>query len=118
MANASHDASSGLETSNYPRIGMFIDGTWQYDGESCMEIRNPSDERLIGHTPRATDADLARALDAAGRGFVTWRNTPPEERVRVIQRAVDLLRERADSIARIITLEHGKPLAEARGEVA
>lgn len=115
---AESDKAQTRDLFRYPRIGLFIDGAWIHDRESWMEIRNPSDESVIGHTPRATDADLARALDAAARGFLIWRNTPPEERVRIIQRAVALLRERAESIARIITLEHGKPLAESRGEVA
>src|SRR3546814_7309162 len=65
----------------------------------------------------ATDDDLDRALDAAERGFRHWRGVGPDERGRVLQRAAALIRERADRIARIVTLEQGKPLAEAKGEV-
>jgi succinate-semialdehyde dehydrogenase/glutarate-semialdehyde dehydrogenase len=118
MANAGAENVQNGDGSGYPPIGLFINGSWIHDRPAWAEIRNPSDERVIGHSPRATDADIARALDAAARGFLVWRSTPPEERVRIIQRAVSLLRERTEQIARIITLEHGKPLAEARGEVA
>ena len=118
MTNPNPADTPSARVANYPRIGMLIDGDWVYGAGGSIEIRNPSDEALIGFAPRATDADLARALDAAQRGFVTWRGTEPHDRVAVILRAVALLRERAEEIARIITLEHGKPLAESRGEVA
>jgi succinate-semialdehyde dehydrogenase/glutarate-semialdehyde dehydrogenase len=108
---------SSTRPSEYPRIGLFIDGQWIYDRTSYQEVRNPSDESLLAEVPQATSEDLARALEAAARGFVIWRDTPPRERVRVIQRAVALIRERAETIARIITLENGKTLAESRIEV-
>jgi succinate-semialdehyde dehydrogenase/glutarate-semialdehyde dehydrogenase len=101
----------------YPRIGLFIDGLWIYDRESCQEVRNPSNENLLADVPKASAEDLARALAAAARGFVIWRETPPQERVRIIQKAVSLMRERAETIARVITLENGKTLADARAEV-
>lgn len=101
----------------YPRIGLYIDGEWIHDRPPCREVINPSDERSLGPVPQANAQDLARALAAAERGFRIWRDTSPMERVRVLQDAVDRVRAQADRIARIIMLEHGKPLAEARAEL-
>ncbi|WP_233853775.1 NAD-dependent succinate-semialdehyde dehydrogenase [Paraburkholderia sp. HD33-4] len=103
--------------SAYPRIGCFIDGEWIYDRPACQQVINPSDESPLGPVPRATSEDLARALEAAGRGFLVWRDTPPQKRAALLLRATALLRDRAEQIARIITLEQGKPIADARGEV-
>jgi succinate-semialdehyde dehydrogenase/glutarate-semialdehyde dehydrogenase len=104
-------------TSAYPRIGLFIDGQWIHDREAHCEVRNPSDEGVIGIVPRATADDLAAALAAADRGFRVWRDTSPQDRVRLIAKAVALVRQRAEAIARVITLEHGKPFAQAQAEV-
>lgn len=101
----------------YPRIGCFIDGEWIFDRPACRQAVNPSDESTLGPVLGATVDDLARALEAAGRGFQTWRDTPPQMRAELLLRATALLRDRAEAIARIITLEQGKPLTDALGEV-
>jgi succinate-semialdehyde dehydrogenase/glutarate-semialdehyde dehydrogenase len=101
----------------YPRIGLFLDGEWIHDRPSFGNVVNPSNEAVIGSVPRATEADLQRAISAAARGFRVWRDTPPQERVRIIGRAVSLMRARKDSIARILTLENGKPLPQAMAEI-
>jgi succinate-semialdehyde dehydrogenase / glutarate-semialdehyde dehydrogenase len=111
------EASEVSAGSAYPRIGLFIDGEWIYDRPSYHELRNPSDESSLGPVPGATAEDLARALNAAGKGFQIWRDTPPQQRSQLLQRARALLLERIDTIARVITLEHGKPFADARAEV-
>ena len=102
----------------YPRIGLHIDGQWIYDRPACTEIVNPSNESRLGTVPGALPEDLALALSAAQRGFPIWRDTPPLQRAQVMLRACALVRERAESIAHIITLENGKPIADARYEVA
>jgi succinate-semialdehyde dehydrogenase/glutarate-semialdehyde dehydrogenase len=98
-------------------VGLFIDGKWIYDRPPCYTVRNPSDERVLGAVPRATSEDLALALAAAHQGFQRWRDTPPQQRVAILKRATALVRERTDAIARIITLEQGKPFADSRAEV-
>lgn len=118
MSTSNMESAAAAARAAYPRIGLFIDGEWIYQTQSSQEVRNPSDESILGVVPHAGDEHLARALAAAERGFRTWRNTPPEDRVALIQKAVALVRERADAIARTITLENGKPLAQARSEVA
>ncbi|MDH7797055.1 MULTISPECIES: NAD-dependent succinate-semialdehyde dehydrogenase [unclassified Beijerinckia] len=104
--------------STYPRIGLYIDGQWIYDRHSCVEVVNPSNEAPLGTVPGATPEDLSNALSAAERGFRIWRDTPALQRSQIMLRASALVRERADAIARILTLEQGKPLTDARNEVA
>jgi succinate-semialdehyde dehydrogenase/glutarate-semialdehyde dehydrogenase len=100
---------------DYPELQLYIDGAWKRaDGQPVI---NPSDETEIGTVPHASIADLDAALDAAAKGFTLWRGTAPAKRAAIILEAVRLLRERVDTIARAITLEQGKPLAQARTEI-
>jgi succinate-semialdehyde dehydrogenase/glutarate-semialdehyde dehydrogenase len=103
-------------TSAYPDIRLLIDNQWRACAASSP-VLNPSDETVIGQVPHATSKDLADVVAAAARGFATWRRTAPQERARIMLGAVALLRERVDAIAMAITLEQGKPLAQARAEV-
>ncbi|HEY8368136.1 MAG TPA: NAD-dependent succinate-semialdehyde dehydrogenase [Thermodesulfobacteriota bacterium] len=102
----------------YPQPRLHIDGVWREGGgDARLPVVNPATGETIGTVRAASAADLASALAAAERGFRTWRATPPHVRGRVLRKAADLIRDRADAIARLLTLEEGKPLAEARGEV-
>lgn len=80
-------------------------------------VFNPADESIIGTVPHGTRADLDDALAAAERGFQAWRDTSPAKRAEIILRAAQLCRERIEELATAMTLEQGKPLAEARAEV-
>src|SRR5690606_14284189 len=82
-----------------------------------IDVRNPATGQIIGTVAHAGIEDLERALAAAQKGFETWRDTSVYERAALMRRATALLRERASDIARVLTQEQGKPLAEARGEV-
>ena len=98
--------------SDYPQLAMHIDGEWVRAGSRRVhQVLNPATGAVLGELPFADTADLDRALDAADRGFKLWRVTPAEERCRVLKRAADLVRERADRIARIATTEQGKVFA-------
>ncbi|WP_285423409.1 NAD-dependent succinate-semialdehyde dehydrogenase [Pseudomonas sp. efr-133-TYG-103a] len=101
----------------YPDVQLFIDGQWRTseDGRTLAVI-NPATGETLGSVAHAGIADLEKALLAAERGFETWRSTPAYDRYKIMQKAANLLRERADSIASIMTQEQGKPLAEARME--
>ncbi|MDR6216388.1 NAD-dependent succinate-semialdehyde dehydrogenase [Paracidovorax wautersii] len=101
----------------YPNTQLFIAGTWQdaADGKT-IAVHNPSTGKEIGRVAHAGKADLDRALEAAQKGFEAWRDLPAIERAKAMRRAAALMRERADSIARILTQEQGKPLAEAKVE--
>jgi succinate-semialdehyde dehydrogenase / glutarate-semialdehyde dehydrogenase len=100
---------------NYPELKLYVGGEWK--SRSGLPVVNPADESVVGTVPHATRADLDDALAAAERGFQIWRNTSPAKRAEIIYRAAQLCRERIDGLATAMTLEQGKPLAEARAEV-
>lgn len=117
MKEITSHPSEEFERTLYPRIGLYIDGEWIYGGEPWLEVKNPSSENVLGMVPKASAEHLARALKAAASGFQIWRNLPPQERVHIILRAVGILRERTRDIAKILTLENGKHLADAEAEI-
>lgn len=99
-------------------VRLLIGGSWTAGaGGRWLPVMDPSSGEALGRVAVAGDADLARAVEAAGRGFAAWRSVAPFERARVLCRAAALLRERADAIARILTTEQGKPVAQARHEI-
>jgi len=102
----------------YPDTQLLIDGTWRpgADGMS-IPVVDPATGETIGKVAHATRADLDAALAAVDRGFGIWSATSAFERSKLMRKAAELLRERADRIAWIMTREQGKPLAEARAEV-
>ncbi|MGJ5619639.1 NAD-dependent succinate-semialdehyde dehydrogenase [Sulfitobacter sp. MF3-043] len=100
----------------YPELKLFIAGEWRTTA-SDMPVVNPATEQEIGRLPRAAKSDLDDALEAAEKGFRIWSRTSPRKRSDVILRAAALMRARQEEIAHSITLEHGKPLPQARLEV-
>jgi aldehyde dehydrogenase (NAD+) len=101
------------------RTGSYIGGQWIHPKSNRL-VRNvnPADpDDVIAEFPAATADDVERAIEAAEAAFRGWRNTPGPERGRVLWRAADIARRRADEIARTLTREEGKVLKEARGEV-
>lgn len=103
----------------YPTPYLLIDGERvRGGGRREIPIVNPSTEELLGCVPAASREDLDQALTAAERGFAQWRKVSAYERAKILRRAADLLRERREHLAALMTLEQGKPLAESRMEVA
>lgn len=102
---------------SYPDTQLLIDGEWRgaLDG-SRLPVINPATGRQIGTIPQASREDLDAALAAADRGFEIWRKTPAFDRAKIMRKAAEFLRDRAEEIAPIMTLENGKPLAQARIE--
>lgn len=102
----------------YSDTYLFIDGAWcAGSGGRTLPVLNPATGEQIATVARAEIADLDRALAAADKGFKAWRKVSPFERYKVMRRAADLMRERAEGIARLMTMEQGKPLAEAKLEL-
>ena len=101
----------------YSDTRLFIDGVWgpAQDGAQ-LPVINPATEETIGMVAKAGRADLDRALEAAARGFKIWKSTSAFERSKVLREAAQNLRDRADSIAPLMTMEQGKPLIEAKLE--
>lgn len=102
----------------YPDIKLLIDGEWR-DAVSgkTIAVSDPATDEIIGAIAHAEKEDLDLALAAAERGFKVWRDTSPFERSKIMRRAADILRERKDKIAYIMTREQGKPLAQSGTEV-
>ncbi|WP_406873186.1 NAD-dependent succinate-semialdehyde dehydrogenase [Aminobacter sp. P9b] len=102
----------------YPDVKLFIDGKWTAaEGGNTIDIYNPATNEVIGKVASAGKGDLDRALAAAERGFKAWRKVSPFDRAKVLRRAAELMRERVDQIATLMTQEQGKPIGEARMEI-
>ncbi len=102
--------------STYPDLHLYIGGEFR-DTSRTLSVVNPATGDEIGRLPHAATGDLDDALDAATRGFEVWRRTPPVERANTLVKAAMLMRERQEEIATAITMEHGKPINQARLEV-
>lgn len=95
--------------------GQFIGGVWvPSSSPETIPVENPATTEVLARVCRGSDADADAAVQAAAAAFETWSTTPVAERVAVVRRAAELLGERADDIARTITLEVGMPLAMSR----
>jgi succinate-semialdehyde dehydrogenase/glutarate-semialdehyde dehydrogenase len=93
---------------------LHIDGIWREGTDrTTIAVVNPATEEVVGRVSQATRVDLDEALVAAKKGFDVWRRISPYERSKFMRKAAELMRERSATIARLITLEQGKPLAEA-----
>src|ERR1700685_92468 len=102
----------------YSDVLLFIDGQWtKAAGGRTIPVVNPSTGEPIGTVAHADRSDLDRALEAADKGFRAWRKVSAFDRSKVMRKAANLLRDRADAIAPLLTMEQGKPLGEAKGEV-
>ena len=101
-----------------PNTQMFIDGKWtDAIGGKRYGVINPATEEVIAEVAFGGTADCAKAIDAASKAMPAWMRLTAYDRAKVLKKTADLMRERADAIARILTMEQGKPLAEAKGEV-
>src|ERR1700745_128305 len=101
----------------YPNVQLYIDGKWRPAASGkTIPVINPATEEVVGTVAQAQKADLDEALAAAEKGFKAWRLVSPYERSKVMRKAAELMRERADKIASIMTMEQGKVLAEAKLE--
>ena len=110
---------STRETELLARVpdGLYINGTWQQGGGDAIEVTDPATGAVLKRIANADAADGIRALDAAVEAAESWAATAPRVRAEILRRAFDLLQERRDDFALLMTMEMGKPLAEANGEV-
>ncbi|MGW8264771.1 MAG: CoA-acylating methylmalonate-semialdehyde dehydrogenase [Longimicrobiales bacterium] len=104
--------------SDPPPVPNFIDGAWTAsNADSFLPITNPATGQRLGTTPLSPASDVAAAVEAASRAYPSWRSTPAVDRARVLFRLKALLDEHHEELARSLTKEHGKILAETMGEV-
>lgn len=102
----------------YQKLSLYIDGQFiDADGRKTQDIINPANREVIGQLPHATASDLDAALNAAQKAFVSWKKSSPIERSTILRKVAQLTRDRATDIARNMTLDQGKPLAESLGEL-
>jgi succinate-semialdehyde dehydrogenase/glutarate-semialdehyde dehydrogenase len=99
-------------------LKLFINGSWRTgEGRDSFPVVNPVTGDSIAELPLATEADLDEALETAQRTYPEWRATDVDVRSAILHKTAKILKERADEIARTMTQEQGKPLAESKGEV-
>ena len=101
----------------YPDVQLYVAGQWR-DARAgrSLPVINPATEEVIGQVAHASTEDLDEALEAAAKGFETWRKVSAYDRSKLMRKAADIFRSRADDTARLLTLEQGKPLPEAKME--
>jgi succinate-semialdehyde dehydrogenase / glutarate-semialdehyde dehydrogenase len=101
------------------RQANYIDGKWvEADDGKSFAVRNPATGALVGHVPAMGAAETRRAIAAAHRAQPAWRARTGKERGAILRKLFDLMMANSEDLATIMTVEQGKPLAEARGEVA
>ncbi len=101
----------------YSNTQLFIHGHWQdADDRRSLAVLNPATGAEIGRVAHAGKADLDKALASAEKGFKVWRDMTPAARSTIMRKAANLMRERAEAIAPLVTQEQGKPLGEAKAE--
>ncbi len=102
---------------SYPDINLLINGKWRPgNSKKWSNVVNPATEEIVGKFAVAETIDLDESLEAADTAFKRWKKVAPFTRYKMMRSAAELLRQRVDEIARIMTIEQGKPLAEAKGE--
>ncbi len=116
MSTAVLDREQGA-TAAYSDVQLFIDGAWgKASNGASIDVINPATGGKIGVVAKAGKADLDKALAAADRAFKTWSKVSAFERYGIMRQAATILRSRAEAVGRIMTLEQGKPLAQAKME--
>src|SRR3569833_2757961 len=107
-----------MECRMYTDLALYIEGQWLTgEGRKGEDVINPATGKVLAHLPHASKADLDHALSAAEKAFPAWKATSAYDRSKIMRKAADLLRERADHVAKVQTQEQGKPIPESRIEV-
>jgi succinate-semialdehyde dehydrogenase/glutarate-semialdehyde dehydrogenase len=107
---------SDTSSFSYPDVLLCLEGEWVETG-AWLDITNPATGGIIGRVAKAGPREIERAVRAAVTGFDQWRQISAFERAAILHRATGIIRQRLESIARIVTTEQGKPLAESKSEI-
>jgi succinate-semialdehyde dehydrogenase/glutarate-semialdehyde dehydrogenase len=105
-----------LQDARLFRQACYVDGAWT-EAREVIEVDNPATGEIIGTVPKLGRAETKRAIDAASRAFPVWRRKTARERAAVMRRWFELMLASQDDLARLMTIEQGKPLTESKGEV-
>jgi len=118
VANSLSPAAE-LKDARLFREACYVDGQWmQASSGQTISVDNPATREIIGRVPRLSAAETKKAIEAANRAFPAWSKKTAKERATVLRRWFDLMMASQEDLARLMTIEQGKPLAESRGEVA
>ncbi|HLK05088.1 MAG TPA: NADP-dependent succinate-semialdehyde dehydrogenase [Candidatus Acidoferrum sp.] len=111
--------SAQLKDARLFREACYIDGRWVgAKSGATLSVDNPANSEIIGTVPKFGAAETREAIEAANRAFPLWSKKTGKERAAVLRKWFDLMMENQEDLARLMTLEQGKPLTESRGEVA
>src|SRR5580693_10309566 len=112
-------SSAELKDARLFREACYVDGQWIQAGSGqTINVDNPATKEIIGKVPKLGGAETKRAIEAANAAFPVWSKKTAKERAAVLRRWFDLMIANQEDLARLMTLEQGKPLAESKGEVA
>jgi len=118
-AAKSEVVSAQLKNARLFREACYVDGRWvSVKSGAALSVDNPANSEIIGTVPKFGAAETREAIEAANRAFPLWSKKTGKERAAVLRKWFDLMMENQEDLARLMTLEQGKPLTESRGEVA
>lgn len=108
--------SQELSNPELIKPGLLINGNWIYDREQ-LKVDNPATNKTIATIAKATKPDIENAINSAENGFKVWKSKTAKERAKILRKLYELIIKNSDDLAKIVTLESGKPLKEAKAEV-
>ena len=118
-ATATSAQNLGLKDARLFREAAYVDGKWiSSSSGATIAVDNPATREILGRVPSLSRAEARHAIDVANRALPAWRSKTAKERAQAMRRWFELVMANQDDLARLMTLEQGKPLAESRGEVA
>lgn len=107
------------KTSHFMRQANLIGGEWvEADSGATLDVTNPANGQKIGTVPKSGKAETRRAIEAAEKAFHSWKKTSANDRAKLLRKLHDVIMDNQDALAELLTMEQGKSLAEAKGEVA
>jgi succinate-semialdehyde dehydrogenase/glutarate-semialdehyde dehydrogenase len=117
--NAPQSHAPQLKDRSLFRQQCYVDGKWiDADSGETITVKNPANGQALGTIPKLGAAETRRAIEAAERAWPAWRGKTAKERANILRKWFDLMMANQDDLARLMTMEQGKPLAEAKGEIA
>ena len=111
-------AAPDLKDMKLFREACYVDGQWIQGTGATISVDNPATGEIIGKVPKLGAAETRKAIEAANNAFPPWSRKTAKERAGVLRKWFDLMMANQEDLARLMTIEQGKPLAESRGEVA
>ena len=119
IATNSANAASELKDVRLFREACYLDGQWvQAVSGKTINVDNPATGEIIGKVPKLGGTETRQAIEAANRAFPAWSKKTAKERAAILRRWFDLMMANQEDLARLMTIEQGKPLSESKGEVA